>query len=177
MLILLGNMVSLPIAWIVDRALRARLGARVRPAIMGVATAIAVPCAGLMAFAPSVPAALALTGVFLLATCVANALIPTMLQDLAPAELRARAFAGYSFLIAAFCALGPVLSGGISQFLLADDLLTAIPLAAVPAMGVTLVCTFVWCCCRLPGGFGVEPPADSRAAPESLPCGGQRNST
>ncbi|MBD9468114.1 MFS transporter [Pseudoxanthomonas sp. PXM01] len=144
-LILVGNMASLPIAWIIDRSLRERLGPRVRPAIMGVATAIALPCAGLLAFAPSASAALALTGAFLLATCVANALLPTMLQDLAPADLRARAFAGYSFLIAAFCALGPVLSGGLSQYLLADDLLAAIALAAVPVMGLTLVCTFLWC--------------------------------
>lgn len=148
MLILVGNMASLPIAWIIDRSLRERLGPRVRPAIMGVATAIALPCAGLLAFAPSASAALSLTGAFLLATCVANALLPTMLQDLAPADLRARAFAGYSFLIAAFCALGPVLSGGLSQYLLADDLLAAISLAAVPVMGITLVCTFLWCCRR-----------------------------
>lgn len=145
MLILVGNMASLPLAWILDRSLRERLGPRVRPAIMGVATAISLPCAGLLAFAPSVSTALALTGAFLLATCVANALLPTMLQDLAPADLRARAFAGYSFLIAAFCALGPVLSGGLSQYLLADDLLTAISLAAVPVMGITLACTFLWC--------------------------------
>lgn len=144
MLILVGNMASLLIAWGVDRALRSRFGARGRPAIMGVATAIAIPCAGLLAVATSVSVALALVGAFLLATCVANALLPTMLQDLAPVELRARAFAGYSFVIAAFCALGPVLSGGISQFLLADDLLSAMSFAAVPVMGVTLVCTFLW---------------------------------
>jgi len=144
-LTLLGTMVSLPIAWFADRTLRGRLGLRARPALMGTATAVAVPCAALLAFAPSTSAALALTGAFLLATCIANALLPTMLQDLAPVALRARAFAGYSFLIAAFCALGPVLAGGISQFLLADDLLSAISLAAVPPMALTLVCTALWC--------------------------------
>ena len=140
-----GTIVSLPVAWIVDRTLRDRLGQRVRPALMGVATAAAVPCAALLAFAPSASNALALTGAFLLTTCIANALIPTMLQDLAPVALRARAFAGYSFLIAAFCAVGPLLSGGLSQFALGDDLLSAIALAAVPPMALTLVCTFVWC--------------------------------
>lgn len=141
----LGTMLSLPVAWLVDRGLSGRLGPRARPALMGTATAIAVPCAALLAFAPSTSAALALTGAFLLATCIANALLPTMLQDLAPVALRARAFAGYSFLIAAFCALGPLLAGGISQFLLADDLLSAISLAAVPPMALTLLCTTLWC--------------------------------
>ncbi|MCD9096129.1 MFS transporter [Luteimonas fraxinea] len=153
MLTLAGTMISLPIAWLVDRGLRGRLGLRARPALMGTATAIAAPCAALLAFAPSTSAALVLTGAFLLTTCVANALLPTMLQDLAPVALRARAFAGYSFLIAAFCALGPVLAGGISQFVLADDLLSAISLAAVPPMGLTLVCTGLWC---------LRPPAPSR---------------
>jgi len=140
-----GTMISLPVAWLVDRTLRGRLGVRARPALMGTATAFAVPCAALLAFAPTTSAALALTGAFLLTTCIANALLPTMLQDLAPVALRARAFAGYSFLIAAFCAVGPLLAGGISQFLLADDLLSAIALAAVPPMALTLMCTALWC--------------------------------
>lgn len=144
-LILVGNLVSLPIAWGLDRVLRARMGTRARPAIMGVAALASVPCAALLAFAPSLTVALGLTGAFLLATCIANALIPTMLQDLAPAELRARAFASYSFLIAAFCALGPVLSGGLSQFILGDDLLSAISLAAVPVLAFTVACTALWC--------------------------------
>lgn len=144
-LMLIGTLASLPIAWGLDRALQRRLGARARPAIMGLATAAGLPCAGLLAFAPSATVALGLTDAFLLATCIANALIPTMLQDLAPVELRARAFAGYSFLIAGFCALGPLLSGGLSQFLLADDLLAAISLATVPVMCATLACTALWC--------------------------------
>lgn len=149
-LTLIGTMVSLPIAWIVDRTLSGRMGLRARPALMGAATAVAVPCAALLAFAPSPSAALALTGALLLTTCIANALLPTMLQDLAPVALRARAFAGYSFLIAAFCALGPLLAGGISQYLLANDLLSAISLASVPAMALTLVCTLLWCLQRAP---------------------------
>ncbi|MFT3762990.1 MAG: MFS transporter [Pseudoxanthomonas sp.] len=144
-LILVGNLGSLPTAWALDRALRARMSMRARPAIMGVATAVAVPCAALLAFAPQASSALWLAGGFLFSTCVANALIPTMLQDLAPGELRARAFASYSFLIAGFCALGPLLSGGISQYLLHDDLLTAISLAAVPVLAVTVACTALWC--------------------------------
>jgi len=38
-----------------------------------------------------------------------------------------------------------LLAGGISQFLLADDLLSAIALAAVPPMALTLMCTALWC--------------------------------
>lgn len=141
---LVSSLGSLPLAWLLDRSLRDRLGPRGRPVIMGVATALALPCAAALAFAPSAAAALWLAGGFLAATCVANALIPTMLQDLAPAALRARGFAAYSFLIAAFCALGPLLSGGLSEFLLRDDLLTAIPLAAVPMLVLTLACTAAW---------------------------------
>lgn len=145
LLTLTGTMLSLPVAWLVDRTLHGRLGLRARPALMGSATALAVPCAALLAFVPSTSAALALIGAFLLTTCIANALIPTMLQDLAPVALRARAFAAYSFLIAAFCAVGPVLAGSLSQYLLADDLLSAIALAAVPPMTLTLTCTALWC--------------------------------
>lgn len=142
--ILLGNLGSLPLAWLLDRMLRARLGTAARPTIMAVASLVSRPCAALLAFASGAEAALELTKWFLLATCVANALIPTMVQDLVPAELRARAFAAYSFVIAAFCALGPLVSGGISEFVLGDDLLTAIALAATPMLAVTLVCTAVW---------------------------------
>lgn len=143
LLILATSLVSLPLAWLGDRLLRTRMGTRARPAIMGASAALAIPCAALLAFAPDAPAALWSTGAFLLATCVANALIPTMLQDLFPDGLRARGFAAYSFLIAAFCAAGPLLSGGLSQFFMADDLLTAIALASAPTLAVAACCALV----------------------------------
>jgi len=131
---LVTSLGALPVVGVLDRALARRLGARSRPAIMAVSALLALPCAVLLAGAPTTNAAIGLIGGFLAFTCLANALIPTMLQDLAPVDLRARAFAAYSFLIAAFCALGPVLSGAISDRLTGGNLTLAISLASVPAL-------------------------------------------
>lgn len=137
---LVTSLGSLLVAGLVDRALRGRWGEGARPAIMGLAAALSVPCLVGLAFASGEQQALWLVGGFLLATCVANALIPTILQDLAPVNLRARCFAAYSFLIAGFCALGPLLSGAISQFAVSDDLLLAIVLTGVPVLCVAVAC-------------------------------------
>lgn len=134
------SLASLVLAGLGDRLLVRYFGARTRPLIMGAAAAMAIPCAWLLPGAASEPAAVLVLTCFLFATCVANALIPTMLQDIAPPDLRARAFAGYSFLIAAFCALGPVLSGSVSDHLLAGDLLSAIAGVSVAALAVAAVC-------------------------------------
>jgi MFS family permease len=136
---LVTSLGSLPLAGLFDRTLRDRMGARARPIVMAVTTALAMPCALAIGFAQTEYGTLAFVAAFVLMTCIANALIPTMLQDLVPADLRARGFAIYSFLIAAFCAVGPVVSGGISQYLLADNLLGAIAIAAVPALGIALL--------------------------------------
>ncbi|WP_058835954.1 MFS transporter [Luteimonas abyssi] len=144
MLILIGNLVSFPIAWGLDRRLRGRLGTRARPAVMAGAALLSVPVAVALGLVTTLSGAWVAVGVFLLTTCIANALIPTMLQDLFPATLRARAFAIYSFLIAAFCALGPVLSGALSQYLLDDRLLVAIALAAAPMLLVATACAARW---------------------------------
>ena len=76
-----------------------------------------------------------LIGGFLLTTSVGAALIPTVLQDLAPARLRARVFASYTVLISAFCAVGPLLSGVISDRLTQGDLMLAMALASDPVCG------------------------------------------
>ena len=131
---LVTALASLPIAGLVDSALRGRWAARARPLIMASAATLAIPLIALLGSAPDEHHALVLLGGFTLMTCIGNALIPTMLQDLAPPELRARCFAAYSFVIAAFCALGPVLSGAISDYLVRDNLLWAISLAAVPPL-------------------------------------------
>ena len=137
---LVTSLGSLPLAGAFDRALRQGLGARARPAVMAAAALLALPCAAGLGLAVDERTALLLVAAFILLTCVANALIPTMLQDLVPTDLRARAFATYSFVIAAFCAAGPVLSGAISEYLLADALLQAIAIAAVPALAVAAIC-------------------------------------
>ncbi len=137
---LLTSLGSLPLAGALDKGLRQRFSERARPVVMGLATAMSIPCIGALAVATGEQASLWLVGGFLLSTCIANALIPTLLQDIAPVTLRARCFAAYSFLIAIFCAAGPVLSGAISQFLLGDDLLLAIAAAAVPVLCIALLC-------------------------------------
>lgn len=139
-ILLVTNLGSLPAAGAIDRLLRRRLQARARPAVMAVGAALSIPCAAALGLATSSSQALALVAAFLLLTCVANALIPTMLQDLLPSALRARCFAVYSFLIAAFCALGPVLSGAVSDRLAGGNLLLAIGVVAVPALAVAVLC-------------------------------------
>lgn len=137
---LITSLGALPLVGLLDRALRNRLGHRSRPAIMMAAALVAIPCAMALASAGSTNGALILVGAFLAATCLGNALIPTMLQDLAPAALRARAFATYSFLIAGFCAIGPVLSGLISDHVTKGDLLTAVAFASAPALALASLC-------------------------------------
>lgn len=136
---LVASLASLPAAGLLDRWLTPRFGERARPAIMAFGAALAAPCLVLMASAASARVATLALGLFLLITCVANALIPTMLQDLVPAALRARSFAIYSFVIAAFCALGPVLSGLVSDVWVGGDLLLAIAIVGVPALVLALL--------------------------------------
>lgn len=137
---LVTSLGSLPLAGFFDRALRNSAGERARPIIMAIATLLALPCAALIGAMTDETNALTLTAAFILLTCVASALIPTMLQDLLPVELRARGFATYSFVIAAFCAIGPVLSGTMSDYLLNQDLLSAISYASVPPLVVAFAC-------------------------------------
>jgi MFS family permease len=111
-----------------------------RPLVMAAGAALALPCVLLLPWAGSIEMVLVLVGGFLLATCIANAFIPTMIQELVPDTLRARAFAVYSVAISAFCAIGPVLMGGVSDHLMAQDLLGAITWVAVPALGMATLC-------------------------------------
>lgn len=138
-ILLVTNLCSLPAAGAIDRLLRRRLQARARPAVMAAGAALSLPCAALLGVAADTNQALAIVAAFLLLTCIANALIPTMLQDLLPADLRARCFAIYSFVIAAFCSLGPVLSGAVSDRLAGGNLLLSIGAVAVPALLVAML--------------------------------------
>lgn len=137
---LLTSVGCLPVAAALDRLLRDRFGTAARPLIMSIGAAAALPCAVALAVVRSVDAALAAVGLFLLLTCTANALVPTMLQDLTPATLRARSFAVWSFTVSVFCALGPLAVGALSDGMLAGDLLTAIAVVAVPALLVSAAC-------------------------------------
>lgn len=131
----------LPVAGLLDRLLRKRLGLAARPLIMGLGALAAVPCAGLLMVAASLNAALVAVVLFLFLTCTANALVPTMLQDLTPASLRARSFAIWSFVVSVFCAIGPLIAGGLSDFLLGGQLLRAIAVTAIPALLISCACS------------------------------------
>ncbi|WP_447761130.1 MFS transporter [Sphingopyxis panaciterrae] len=125
---------SLAVAGVVDRFLQPRLGAASRPVVMALGAVLAIPCLVSLGGAADDRQALTMIALFLALTSTANALIPTILQDIVPAELRARSFAIYSFVIAAFCALGPLLTGGLSDRAVGGNLLLAMAIAGVPAL-------------------------------------------
>lgn len=125
---------SLAVAGIVERFLRPRLGEASRPAVMATGAILAIPCLAWLGAATDERQALAMIALFLALTSTANALIPTILQDIIPAELRARSFAIYSFVIAAFCALGPLLTGELSDRLVDGNLLLAMTIGGLPAL-------------------------------------------
>ncbi|AOR79679.1 MFS transporter [Novosphingobium resinovorum] len=130
----------LPVAGVLDRTLRSRFGLAARPLIMGAGALCAVPCSALLIVIDSVGAALWVVAFFLFVTCTANALVPTMLQDLTPATLRARSFAIWSFVVSVFCAIGPLAAGALSDLLLGGRLLTAIAVTAIPALLLSTAC-------------------------------------
>ncbi|HEV7313173.1 MFS transporter [Sphingopyxis sp.] len=130
---------SLAVAGTVDRFLRPRLGEASRPIVMAAGATLAIPCLIWLGSAGDERQALTTIALFLILTSTANALIPTILQDIIPPELRARSFAIYSFVIAAFCALGPLLTGGLSDRAVGGDLLLAMALGGVPALAAAAV--------------------------------------
>lgn len=130
----------LPIAGVLDQLLRRRLGIAARPMIMGLGAFAAIPCAAMLMVADRLNHALVVVALFLFLTCTANALVPTMLQDLTPASLRARSFAIWSFVVSVFCAIGPMIAGLLSDLALHGQLLTAIAITAIPALAISGGC-------------------------------------
>lgn len=143
LLLLATNLSSLVIAGAIDRVLLPRIQQRGRPLVMAVGALAAAPFVLLMLTASSGNLALVLIGGFLLTTCIANALIPTIIQDIVPNQLRARAFAVYSLIISIFCAAGPVLMGTLSDIALNKDLLTAIVTVAAPSLLIAATCAAI----------------------------------
>lgn len=137
---LAASLGSLAVAGTVDRLLQSRLGARSRPAVMAAGALLALPCLLWLGMAATGQHALIAVALFLALTSMANALIPTMLQDIFPAPLRARSFAIYSFIIAAFCALGPLLTGLLSDHAVGGNLMLAMAFAGVPALSLAFLC-------------------------------------
>jgi MFS family permease len=139
-IVLLTSVGCLPVAGGLDRALGRRLGQAVRPFIMGVCVLAAMPLLVLLNTVGTVDHAFLAIGAYLFATCTANALVPTMLQDLAPAHLRARSFAVWSFVVSVFSASGPLLAGTLSDHVFGGQLLHAIAATAIPALAVSAFC-------------------------------------
>lgn len=137
---LVTSLGSLLVAGVVDRLLQPRFGDASRPLVMAAGAAGAVPCLLWLASTATGTYALASIALFLALTSTANALIPTILQDIIPADLRARSFAIYSFVIAAFCALGPLLTGALSDRATGGNLLLAMALAGGPMLVLAALC-------------------------------------
>ncbi len=137
---LLTSIGCLPVAGFLDRLLGRRMGLAARPLIMGAGALLSIPCAVLLFSISRIDQALILVAAFLFLTCTANALVPTMLQDLTPATLRARSFAVWSFVVSIFCAIGPLIAGSLSDLALGGRLLSAIAATAIPALLISALC-------------------------------------
>ncbi|WP_251007744.1 MFS transporter [Sphingobium sp. BHU LFT2] len=137
---LLTSIGCLPVAGFLDRLLGRRMGLAARPLIMGAGALLTIPCAVLLFSISRIDQALILVAAFLFLTCTANALVPTMLQDLTPATLRARSFAVWSFVVSIFCAIGPLIAGSLSDLALGGRLLSAIAATAIPALLISALC-------------------------------------
>lgn len=140
LIILITSVGCLPVAGLLDRALARRIGQAARPLIMGLSVIIAIPVLLLLTAMRTLDQAFIAVGLFLFMTCTANALVPTMLQDLAPASLRARCFALWSFVVSLFGAAGPLLAGTLSDGVFDRHLLNAVAAVAVPALTVSAAC-------------------------------------
>src|SRR5690606_1850247 len=92
-ILLITSVGCLPVAGLLDRALVRFTGQAARPLIMGLSVIAAIPVFLLLTSMQALDHAFIAIGLFLFLTCTANALVPTMLQDLVPASLRARCFA------------------------------------------------------------------------------------
>lgn len=140
LIVLITTLGCLPVAGLLDRVLAKRLGRAVRPLLMGIFTLIAAPVVLLLATAETLDYAFVLVCLTLFTTSTANALVPTMLQDLTPASLRARSFALWSFIVSVFGAAGPLLAGMLSNWVLDGHLVNAIILTAIPALALSALC-------------------------------------
>ncbi|HET8598453.1 MAG TPA: MFS transporter [Castellaniella sp.] len=148
LIILLTSVGCLPVAGVLDRALARRVGQAARPLIMGLSVAVAIPVLLLLTSMRTLDQGFVAVGLFLFMTCTANALVPTMLQDLAPASLRARCFAIWSFVVSLFGASGPLIAGTLSDWFFDKHLLNAIAAVAVPALAVSMGCA-LWSVLRI----------------------------
>ncbi|MFD2597960.1 MFS transporter [Sphingobacterium corticis] len=137
-ILLITSLSCLPFAGLLDRVIGKFVGNAVRPMIMAIAAMIALPTLFLLTTSTeSIDRAFILLAVFGFVTSTANALVPTMLQDLAPAPLRARIFAIWSFIVSLFIATGPMIAGALSDSIFDGRLLTAISVTSIPALVIS----------------------------------------
>lgn len=134
LLLLMATACCLPIAGALDKLLYRTLNRATRPAIMAGGIVCALPAVVMLVNASHVNQAYIAIGLFLLLTSTANALVPTMLQDLVAAPIRARCFAIWSFLVSIFSAIGPLLTGALSDWFFNKNLLLAIAATTMPAL-------------------------------------------
>lgn len=140
LIVLMTTVGCLPVAGSLDRIFSQRLGRAVRPLIMGVCALVAAPVVLSLALVGTLDHAFVVVGTTLFMTSTANALVPTMLQDLTPATLRARSFAIWSFVVSVFGASGPLLAGTFSDWVFNGHLANAITFTAIPALMVSAFC-------------------------------------
>jgi len=133
-IVLCTSLACLPVAGLLDKFLSRRLDRAARPLIMGAGALIAIPVIALLSTTTTIYPAFIVIGAFLFVTSAANALVPTMLQDLTTPALRARCFAIWSFVVSVFSAIGPMIAGSLSEWYLQHSLMSAIILTAVPGL-------------------------------------------
>lgn len=139
-IVLTTTMGCLPVAWWLDRSLARHLGRAARPLVMGVCGLISIFVVLLLTAMGTLDRALIIVGLTLFMTNTANALVPTILQDLIPASLRARGFAIWSLVVSIFGAAGPLLAGTLSGFVFDGGLTDAIVWIAIPALMISAYC-------------------------------------
>ncbi|HZH56003.1 MAG TPA: MFS transporter [Burkholderiaceae bacterium] len=139
-IVLISALGCLPVAGVLDRVLVPRLGTAARPTIMFACTLLAIPALIMLDHVNRVDLAFVVVGVTLFTTSTANALVPTMLQDLTSPAVRASTFALWSFVVSVFGAAGPLLAGALSEGVLNGQLVRAIALAAIPALSIATLC-------------------------------------
>lgn len=140
LIVLVTTLGCLPFAGLWDRYLSTRLRHAARPAIMAACTAMALPLLITLILAGTLQFAFIALGLALYLSNSANALVPTMIQDLVPAALRARSFAIWSFTVSVFGASGPVVAGLLSSHMFGGNMLQAIVVVAVPTMMLSMLC-------------------------------------
>ncbi len=133
-IVLCTSVGCLPVAGLLDKFLSRRLGRAARPVIMGAGALIAIPVIAMLSTSTTIYPAFVVIGTFMFVTSTANALVPTMLQDLTTPALRARCFAIWSFVVSIFSAIGPLIAGSLSEWFLQHSLMTAIIITAVPGL-------------------------------------------